>query len=121
MRTCTVFHTTSFTKLSRFVLHRRPSKSYIKACGLPHICAAAGRGQTLTDNEHRPKSHRAHLEWTPSRMVHWAQTIGPNTSLLFERIMADKPHPEMGYRACLGIIRLAAKYSPVRMEAAAER
>jgi transposase len=80
-----------------------------------------GRGQTLTDNEHRPKSHRAHLEWTPSRMVHWAQTIGPNTSLLFERIMADKPHPEMGYRACLGIIRLAAKYSPVRMEAAAER
>lgn len=47
---------------------------------------------------HRPKSHKAHLEWTPSRMVHWAQTIGPHTAQLFERIMADKPHPEMGYR-----------------------
>jgi hypothetical protein len=40
---------------------------------------------------------------------------------LFERILADKPHPEMGYRGCLGIIRLAAQYSPLRMEAAAER
>jgi hypothetical protein len=54
-------------------------------------------------------------------MVHWAETIGPHTARLFERIMNDKPHPEMGYRGCLGIIRLAAKYSAVRVEAAAER
>jgi transposase len=54
-------------------------------------------------------------------MVNWAQAIGPHTAALFERIMADKPHPEMGYRACLGIIRLARQYSPARMEAAAER
>ena len=66
-----------------------------------------GRGLAVTNDEHRPKSHRAHLEWTPSRMVHWAETIGPNTARLFERIMSDKPHPEMGYRGCLGIIRLA--------------
>ena len=63
-------------------------------------------------DEHRPKSHRAHLEWTPSRMVHWAETIGPHTARLFERIMNDKPHPEMGYRGCLGIIRLAGKVLP---------
>lgn len=80
-----------------------------------------GHGQALTKDEHRPKSHRAHLEWTPSRMVHWAQTIGPHTARLFERIMSDKPHPEMGYRGCLGIIRLAGKYSAPRVEAAAER
>ena len=54
-------------------------------------------------------------------MVHWAETIGPHTARLFERIMADKPHPEMGYRGCLGIIRLAQKYSPRRVEAASER
>ena len=54
-------------------------------------------------------------------MVNWAQTIGPKTARLFERILADKPHPEMGYRGCLGIIRLAEQYSPARMEAAAER
>jgi transposase len=80
-----------------------------------------GHGQVITNEEHRPKSHRAHLEWTPSRMIHWAEKIGPNTARLFERIMADKPHPEMGYRGCLGIIRLADKYSAARVEAAAER
>jgi transposase len=79
------------------------------------------RGQAITENEHRPKSHQAHLEWTPSRMVHWAETIGTHTARLFERIMNDKPHPEMGYRGCLGIIRLAGKYSAQRVEAASER
>ena len=82
---------------------------------------ARGQGHVATHNEHRPKSHQAHVEWTPSRIIAWARTIGPHTARLVERIMADKPHPEMGYRACLGIIRLAGKYSHARMEAAAER
>ncbi len=80
-----------------------------------------GHGKALTVPEHRPKSHQAHLEWTPSRMVNWAQNIGPQTAQLFERILADKPHPEMGYRGCLGLIRLAEQYTPQRMEAAAQR
>jgi transposase len=80
-----------------------------------------GREQVITNHEHRPRSHQAHLEWTPSRMVNWATAIGTNTAQLFERILADKPHPEMGYRSCLGLIRLADKYSHQRMEAAAER
>src|SRR4051794_5875995 len=74
-----------------------------------------GREKVITTLEHRPKSHQAHLEWPPSRMVQWAETIGPHTAQLFERILADKPHPEMGYRGCLGIIRLAKKYSNARM------
>ena len=79
-----------------------------------------GNGKTITNPQHRPKSHQVHLEWTPSRMVSWAATIGPLTAQLFERILQDKPHPEMGYRSCLGIIRLAATFSPTRMEAAAD-
>ena len=80
-----------------------------------------GREQVSTQKEHRPKSHQAHLEWTPSRMVHWAEQIGPNTARLFACILSEKPHPEMGYRSCLGIIRLAEQYSAKRMEAAADR
>jgi transposase len=80
-----------------------------------------GREQAFTQREHRPKSHQAHLEWTPSRMVHWAEQIGPHTTKLFEQILAEKPHPEMGYRSCLGIIRLAELYSSTRIEAAADR
>jgi len=82
---------------------------------------AHGYGRAVTIAKHRPRSHQAHLEWTPSRMVHWADTIGPHTARLFERIMNDKPHPEMGYRGCLGIIRLADRYSAQRVEAASER
>jgi transposase len=82
---------------------------------------AHGHGHAVTIAEHRPRSHQAHLEWTPLRIVHWAQTIGPHTARLFQRILADKPHHEMGYRSCLGIIRPADQYSPARMEAAAER
>lgn len=80
-----------------------------------------GQHHTISNNEHRPRSHRVHLEWTPSRMVQWAAHIGPHTERLFERILTSKPHPEMGYRSCLGLIRLAEQYTPPRMEAAAER
>ena len=48
---------------------------------------ARGHGHTVTIAEHRPRSHQAHLEWTPSRMVHWAESIGPHTARLFERIL----------------------------------
>jgi hypothetical protein len=74
-----------------------------------------GRGKAITNHEHRPKSHQAHLEWQ------WAEKIRPHTAWLFERILEDKPHPEIGYRGCLGIIRLADKYSLRRVKAAAER
>ncbi|HZU28650.1 MAG TPA: IS21 family transposase [Bryobacteraceae bacterium] len=80
-----------------------------------------GRNQPVTQADHRPKSHQAHLEWTPSRMVEWAGKVGPHTAQLVQRILEAKPHPEMGYRACLGLIRLARKHSPERMEAAAVR
>ena len=62
-----------------------------KGAGVASHLRSRGRGQAITNHEHRPKSHQAHLEWTPSRMVHWAQTIGPHTAQLFERMMADKP------------------------------
>ena len=71
--------------------------------------------------EHRPKAHQRHLEWTPSRLVDWARTMGPATADLFERIIASKRHPEQGYRSCLGILRLGKQYTSLRLEAAARR
>ena len=68
-----------------------------------------------------PKSHQAHLEWTPSRLIHWGETIGKATAEVIRIILASKPHPEMGYRACLGILRLAKTYSNERLEAASQR
>ncbi len=79
----------------------------------------ADRATTVT--EHRPKAHQRHLEWTPSRLVDWAKTVGPATADLFDRIIATKRHPEQGYRSCLGILRLGKQYSSQRLEAAARR
>src|SRR5438093_6896306 len=79
------------------------------------------RGQPTTDPGHMPKAHQRHLEWTPSRLIDWARTIGPQTAALVEAILADRPHPEQGYRSCLGLLRLAKGYGPDRLEAASTR
>ena len=72
-------------------------------------------------NGHRPKSHQQHLAWPPSRLVRWAQSVGPATAQLFAEILQSKPHPEMGYRSCLGILRLGTRFSNERVEAASRR
>ena len=85
-----------------------------------HARSTLGNKATTID-EHRPKSHQRYLQWTPSRMVEWGQTVGPLTAELLEHIMAAKRHPEQGYRSCLGIIRLGEEYGKPRVEAAARR
>jgi transposase len=74
-----------------------------------------------TNAAHRPKSHREYLEWTPTRIIEWAGKVGPFTARLVESIMTSKPHPEMGYRSALGVIRLERKYGAERLEAACTR
>jgi transposase len=77
--------------------------------------------QPSTLPEHMPSSHRAHAEWTPSRLIHWAEKTGPATGRLVAGILRSRPHPEQGYRACLGLMRLGRRYGPERLEAASTR
>ena len=79
------------------------------------------RGRHTTVPEHMPRSHQAHLEWSPARITGWARTIGPHTEALVSAILADRPHPEQGYRSCLGILRLAKRYGAERLEVACQR
>ena len=78
-------------------------------------------GLFTTVDEHRPKSHQKHLQWTPGRMIQWAKNIGPECGKVVEKILQDKPHPEMGFRSCLGVIRLAKAVTNDRLEAACRR
>jgi transposase len=78
-------------------------------------------GQPTTLAEHMPSAHRAHAEWSPSRLIHWAEKTGPATGRLVAGILESRPHPEQGYRACLGLMRLGRRYGAVRLEAACER
>ncbi len=82
---------------------------------------SAQRGRFTTEPAHRPKSHQAHLEWTPSRLVHWGTSIGPATGALVTCILERWPHPEQGYRACLGLLSLRKRYLDARLEAACAR
>lgn len=79
------------------------------------------RGGFTTQPGHRPKAHQRYLDWTPSRFVAWAAKTGPHTRELVQRVLEAKPHPEQGFRSCLGILRLGRTYGPVRLEAACDR
>ena len=77
--------------------------------------------QPSTAVEHMPSAHRAHAEWTPSRLIRWAEKVGPATGKLVSRILESRPHPEQGYRACLGIMQQGRRYGNSRLEAASNR
>jgi transposase len=79
------------------------------------------RGRATTDEGHMPEKHREMAAWTPQRIAAWAARTGPATAALAEAIMAARPHPELGFRSCLGILRLGERYGQARLEAACER
>jgi transposase len=81
----------------------------------------SGRGRFATQLEHMPRAHRAHAEWTPSRLIAWAEQSGPATGRLVAGILEHRPHPEQGYRACLGLMRLGRVHGADRLEAACHR
>jgi transposase len=94
---------------------------YLRGERVASHARSARRGEHTTTAAHMPKAHRAHAEWSPSRILGWAATVGPETAKLSEAILTSRPHPEQGYRSCLGILRLAKKYGHARVEAACGR
>jgi transposase len=68
-----------------------------------------------------PAAHRAHMEWSPGRLLNWGASIGVGTETVVNHLLTNRPHPEMGYRACLGLLKLARKYGNERLEAACVR
>ena len=94
-----------FARGERIAAHRRGS----------------GDGKHTTVPEHMPSSHRRYADWTIERITREAAAIGPSISILCALILERRPHPEQGFRACLGILRLASSVSAVRLDAAASR
>ena len=69
-----------------------------------------------TDPDHMPSAHRRYAEWTPERFRRWGRSIGPNTEGLVLAILANRPHPEQGFRTCLGVLRLFKDFGPRHAE-----
>ena len=78
----------------------------------------AHQGGFTTVPEHLSAAHRAHLQWTPERLIHWGQSMGVATAAVVTRLLEARKHPEHGYRACLGLLGLAKRFTKERLEAA---
>lgn len=78
-------------------------------------------GGFSTRPEHMPASHREYAKWTPERLGEWAATIGPACAAVIGAILAARRHPQQGFRAALGVLRLGKHYGNPRLEAACER
>jgi transposase len=94
-----------FVKGERIAVHQRSS----------------GNSKHTTITDHMPSSHRRYADWTIARIRRDAALIGPATAALCDLILEHRPHPEQGFRSCLGILRLARPFGVARLEAAATR
>ena len=81
----------------------------------------SGDGKHTTIAEHMPSSHRRHMGWSIDRILAEARAVGASAELLCQLILERRPHPEQGFRSCLGIVRLAKTFGPARLEAACLR
>jgi transposase len=68
-----------------------------------------------------PSAHRRYAEWTPERFGRQERAIGPDTEGLIIAILANRPHPEQGFRTCLGVLRLFRGLDPARAETVSRR
>jgi transposase len=102
-------------------LTARTVEIFLKGDRIAAHMRTGGNHKHTTVPEHMPSSHRRYAGWTIERIRVDARLIGPATASLCELILEQRPHPEQGFRACLGIVRLAGPHGAERLEAAAER
>jgi hypothetical protein len=79
------------------------------------------KGQYSTVTEHMPADHQAYLEWNGDRFRKWAERIGTNTCKAVNAILASQRVEQQSYRSCMGLLKLADKYSDQRLEAACQK
>ena len=82
-------------------------------------CDTLGHQSTL--DAHRTPAHQAVMGWNAPRLLDWAERIGPHVQAVVQHVLNQRRHPQQGYRACLGILRLGKAYGDDRLEAACDR
>ena len=80
-----------------------------------------GKRSHITVPDHMPSSHRRYAEWTPARILASAEKLGPSVAAFCQTVMETRPHPEQGFRTCLGVLSLAKSFEPARIDAACRR
>lgn len=102
-------------------LTARTLEVFVKGERVAAHMRGGGKGNHTTIPEHMPSSHRRYADWTIGRIQDEAARIGPATALLCDLVLQHRPHPEQGFRSCLGILGLVRSYGTERLEAATSR
>jgi len=90
-----------------------------RICSHPKLFGRSGQYATVV--EHMPENHRRYSEWNGERFLSWAESVGSSTETVIRGILTSHKVEQQGYRACMALLKLADKYSVVRLEAACER
>jgi transposase len=90
-----------------------------RICSHPRLHGRPGQYHTVQD--HMPEKHKQYVQWNAERFLSWAQNVGPNTAAAIGAILTHHRIEQQGYKACMGVLKLADKYSLVRLEAACTR
>ena len=90
-----------------------------RICSHPRLYGRPGQYSTIED--HMPDNHKLFTQWNAERFVTWAQSVGSSTTTVVKAILSFHRIEQQGYRACMALLKLADKYSLVRLEAACAR
>ncbi len=90
-----------------------------RICSHPRLYGRANQYSTLED--HMPPNHKQYVQWNGERFSKWAAKIGHNTQTVVHTILAGYKVEQQGYKACMGLLKLADKYSADRLESACKR
>jgi transposase len=90
-----------------------------RICSHPRLYGYPGQYSTV--EAHMPPDHQAYVQWNGDRFKAWARKIGPNTETTVKAILSSYKVEQQGYKSCLSLIKLADKYSVIRLEAACKK
>jgi transposase len=80
------------------------------------------RGAYTTNPEHMPEAHRLYRQGqTPETLLERAGQIGPATHQMVQIILQTLPLLQQSAPSCFGLLSLAGRYTPERLEAACRR
>ena len=74
-----------------------------------------------TTKEHMASTHQFVAEWSPERFISLASEVGSPVEEFIKLVLINKPHPEQGYKSCMGILSFERRVGRERLAAACSR
>lgn len=86
-----------------------------------HVRLHGKANQYSTTESHMPEQHQKYVQWNSERFISWAGKIGPETQKVVSALLSGYKVEQQGYKACMGLLKLSDKYTPVRLENACRK